>query len=300
MGDAPLGGELAAEDVWPDAPAPQGRGSTIVLALNRTPAGIIQRAMNKSESDRVSTPSPAGCAGKPRSCAPRRRGRPAKGARPDGDRLLRAAALAFAEQGFEGASLRAIAAAADVDPALIAYRFGGKEALWRAVIEDFAEEVRAVLGCGAGGPCGDRLTGFLDALAGLSCRRPELARMLLREACGPDQGERADHIREALTRPIRDRLAPLVAEAEAARPPEARADPDVRLFAILGAICMVLATRPSLAAFTGLAGDETALRAELLRSLRLPPCPDGLPDGVPGGRPDACPEACPDDDLTGA
>lgn len=221
-------------------------------------------------------------------CAPRRRGRPAKGDSPDGDRLLRAAARAFADHGFDGASLRGIAAAADVDPALISYRYGGKEALWRAVIEDFAEEVETTLAGAACPEAPDRLARMVDALAALSCRRPDLARLLIREASGADEGERADHIRATLTRPLHDRLAPLVAAVEAGRPAEARADPEVRLFAMLGAICMVLATRRALAAFTEIAGDEARLRDELLRSLRLPSCPGAPCPNTP------CPDApCP-------
>lgn len=216
----------------------------------------------------MSTPSSAGklpC----RPCAPRRRGRPAKDAPRDGTGLLRAAAQAFAEQGFEGATLRGIAAAAGVDPALISYRYGGKAALWRAVIEDFAEEVLTALQCA---PCGppDRLAALIDALCRLSCRRPDIARLMIREATCPAEGERPALIRDLLTRPLHDALLPLVADAEALRPPGDRADPEVRLFAMLGALWMVLSTRPALAAFTEIAGDEARLRDELLRSLRLP------------------------------
>src|SRR3979490_392118 len=65
-------------------------------------------------------------------------GRPGKD-RPNGALLLlQAGQSAFARHGFEGASLRGIAAAAGVDPALAAHHFGSKEALWQAVIERFA------------------------------------------------------------------------------------------------------------------------------------------------------------------
>lgn len=203
-------------------------------------------------------------------CAPRRRGRPAKGERPAETGLIDAAARAFAEHGFEGASLRAIAAAADVDPALIAYRHGGKLALWRAVIEDYAEEVRTALDAAPDAPEG-RLPALVDALARLACRRPELALLVLREAATAGDCERAAFIRDHLTRPIHDLLRPLVADDEALRAPQARADPDVRIFAMLGAVCMIGATRASLEAFTPIACDEARLRAELLRGLGLTP-----------------------------
>ena len=49
--------------------------------------------------------------------------------------LIDAALGAFAEKGFEGASLREIAAQAGVNPALIRHHFGGKEELWKATAE---------------------------------------------------------------------------------------------------------------------------------------------------------------------
>src|ERR1700688_1861144 len=52
--------------------------------------------------------------------------------------LLKAGQSAFARHGFEGASLRGIAAAAGVEPALAAHHFGSKEALWEAVIDRLA------------------------------------------------------------------------------------------------------------------------------------------------------------------
>jgi TetR/AcrR family transcriptional regulator len=52
--------------------------------------------------------------------------------------LLKAGQSAFARHGFEGASLRGIAAAAGVDPALAVHHFGSKEALGEAVIERLA------------------------------------------------------------------------------------------------------------------------------------------------------------------
>jgi AcrR family transcriptional regulator len=66
--------------------------------------------------------------------APRRRGR-----RPGGadtrNALLAAARAEFAERGFDGATVRAIADRAGVDPAMVNHWFGGKEALFIAVMD---------------------------------------------------------------------------------------------------------------------------------------------------------------------
>ncbi|MGY1747423.1 TetR/AcrR family transcriptional regulator [Blastococcus sp. SYSU D00695] len=49
--------------------------------------------------------------------------------------MLTAARTAFAERGYDGASIRAIAAAAEVDPALVHHYFGTKDKLFLAAVE---------------------------------------------------------------------------------------------------------------------------------------------------------------------
>ncbi|MBB3676682.1 TetR family transcriptional regulator [Modestobacter versicolor] len=49
--------------------------------------------------------------------------------------MLAAARTAFAEKGFDGASIRVIATAAGVDPALVHHYFGSKDKLFLAAIE---------------------------------------------------------------------------------------------------------------------------------------------------------------------
>jgi AcrR family transcriptional regulator len=51
------------------------------------------------------------------------------------ERILAAAEQIFAESGFDGATVRQIAIAADVPIALISYHFGGKEGLYKAIFE---------------------------------------------------------------------------------------------------------------------------------------------------------------------
>ncbi|MGH3836568.1 MAG: TetR family transcriptional regulator [Pseudonocardiaceae bacterium] len=67
-----------------------------------------------------------------------RGGRP-RGRRPAGEdtraALLDAARVEFTERGFDGATVRAIAQRAGVDPAMVNHWFGGKDALFVAVME---------------------------------------------------------------------------------------------------------------------------------------------------------------------
>jgi AcrR family transcriptional regulator len=60
--------------------------------------------------------------------------------------ILEAARVAFAACGYDGSSLRAIAAAAGVDPALLIYYFNTKEGLFHAVVDRpyaFVDDLRA-------------------------------------------------------------------------------------------------------------------------------------------------------------
>lgn len=79
-------------------------------------------------------------------------GRRSSGRRPGPSRtredVLAAARTAFAERGFEAVTVRQIAAAAGVDPAMIGHHFGSKAALFRAVLDigvDPGVEIAAVL-----------------------------------------------------------------------------------------------------------------------------------------------------------
>jgi TetR/AcrR family transcriptional regulator, regulator of cefoperazone and chloramphenicol sensitivity len=51
------------------------------------------------------------------------------------EKIIKAASRAFARNGYDGASIRTIVAAADVNQAAINYHFGSKEGLYRAVLQ---------------------------------------------------------------------------------------------------------------------------------------------------------------------
>lgn len=61
-------------------------------------------------------------------------------------RLLEAALAVFGEKGLKGATVREIAAAAGQNVASIAYYFGGKKQLYRAVLEAIVRELRRHVG----------------------------------------------------------------------------------------------------------------------------------------------------------
>jgi AcrR family transcriptional regulator len=75
----------------------------------------------------------------PPAPGPRRRGRPSRAEAVDApaarDRILTAARNEFAERGYDRASIRGIAKAADVDPALVHHYFGTKEQVFEVAVE---------------------------------------------------------------------------------------------------------------------------------------------------------------------
>ncbi|MFJ9826517.1 TetR family transcriptional regulator [Streptomyces sp. NPDC101160] len=99
--------------------------------------------------------------------APRRRGRPSRTAADDGgpgarERILEAARELFAEKGYDKTSVRGIAKAAGVDPALVHHYYGTKDEVFAAAIE-VSFEPTAVVPAIVAGPrdaIGERLARF--------------------------------------------------------------------------------------------------------------------------------------------
>src|SRR5690625_4542214 len=74
----------------------------------------------------------------------RRRGRPRSGEPSARERIVAAAVEEFAEQGYDGATTRGIAARAHVDPASLHHHFGTKADLFAEIIETPMRPDRAV------------------------------------------------------------------------------------------------------------------------------------------------------------
>jgi AcrR family transcriptional regulator len=162
------------------------------------------------------------------------------------ERILRAAEKLFAEHGYDGVSVRQIAAAAGVQLALLSYHFKTKEGLYRAVfhrrIEPVAAErrrqLRAVMERKDPPP---RIEEVLDALA-----RPwvefrdarggsHYARLIAREVGDP---------REAKRGIVRDMLDPIarefIAAMERALPGRPRAEVHWGYHFFIGALLLLM------------------------------------------------------------
>jgi AcrR family transcriptional regulator len=116
------------------------------------------------------------------AAVPRRRGRPARTEAGEGpgarERILEAARTEFAERGYDKTTVRGIAKAADVDPALVHHYFGTKDEVFAAAIEVSFEPtlvIPAILGQGTDG-IGERLARyFIGVWENPATRAPLLA-----------------------------------------------------------------------------------------------------------------------------
>jgi AcrR family transcriptional regulator len=139
----------------------------------RRPARPRAGGGDPAEEDQLSTAEPA-----PARRSGRRPGNP--GTR---DAVLAAARQAFAEKGFDGATIRGIAAAAGVDPALVHHYFGSKDKLFLAAIEAPANPADLLP---------EALAGGRDALG------HNVVRLLLRVWDGPMQPAALALVRSAI------------------------------------------------------------------------------------------------------
>lgn len=124
------------------------------------------------------------------------------------DRIVAAARAEFAARGYDAATIRGIAAAAGVDPALVRHYFGSKEHLFVVALEfpvDPAEFVPRLLESGLDG-LGERIAAFFLEAWDTPDGRPFLA--LLRSVASNEQA--AEALRQFVTREVLERVAAIL------------------------------------------------------------------------------------------
>jgi AcrR family transcriptional regulator len=120
-------------------------------------------------------------------------------------KILAAARANFARVGYDGGTIRAIAAEAGVDPSLVLHYFGSKEGVFRAAVAfpvDPAQFVPQLLAPGLDG-LGERLVRFFLETWDSPAGRPLLA--LIRSVVASEDA--AALLREFITREVLGRLA---------------------------------------------------------------------------------------------
>jgi TetR/AcrR family transcriptional regulator len=119
-----------------------------------------------------------------------KRKRPGQAHRPRNSEGTREALLAagtelFAERGYDGVRVWAIAHAAGVNKAMVSYHFGGKQKLYRAIVDaTFAEIVsRSERLAASPGPAPELLRQLVEVVGDVATRRdPHFCTIMLREA----------------------------------------------------------------------------------------------------------------------
>ncbi len=200
----------------------------------------------------------------------RRRGRPAK-VHAQGDiALLDAAQSAFARYGFEGATLRGVAAAAGVDPALVAHYFGSKDALWEAVVDRMSQRLLPTIAELEGLnrrtsiPIRTRLGNGLWQLVSIVCEDPEFGMFLSR--AGAEKNERLDLIVRKLLRPHHDAFQPILLEAMRQKV-IGKQPVEILYFMLVQAISMTVSYRHILSEFGAGVDDIAKLKAGVMQCI---------------------------------
>ncbi|WP_213992122.1 TetR family transcriptional regulator [Sodalis sp. dw_96] len=199
----------------------------------------------------------------------RQRGRPRKSQTPRSALILETALNIFSSYGFEGSSLRQIASVADVDVALLSHFFGSKLGLWKAVIDQIADQVVAIIlamdheNNGALSE-GEYFRHVMEQLIDLVCDTPLMAKFMVKEIA--QQDERSEYVYERLIKPPHDLLLPLIKKARDAGD-IGDTDPELFFFVFTGSIAMTVATRPFIVRFSPTAAQDEAFRRELKRTV---------------------------------
>lgn len=129
--------------------------------------------------------------------------------------ILEAARSVFGDKGYDRATVRAIAAEAGVDPAMIHHFFGSKEQLFIATVDLPAPALEAIRSALAGGPdgVGERLATVFFMVWEQEQARSSLLGILRSAMGGEDRA--VDAFRQFLTSMLIDEIRPVIQAEDA-------------------------------------------------------------------------------------
>ena len=210
------------------------------------------------------------------SLAKRRPGRPARATPAETphdavrERLLEAAQQRFATRGYTAVSVRELARAAHVSPAMIAYYFRDKAGLLDAVFDRVFERLLARVRELAEAPASEReaperlIRVYLDTIG----RDPWLPALLVREVLGGDAERRARFASRFPAR-LAPVLLPLFAREKSRGHLRADLDPMLALLSLVGMCAFPYLAHPLLGPVLGYELDEGFRRRLADHSVRL-------------------------------
>jgi AcrR family transcriptional regulator len=113
---------------------------------------------------------------------------------PERSRLLEAALKVFAAHDYSGASLKRIAAEAEVTAAMVNYYFGSKEQLYATVVEAAFKHLQELVAsrCGSAHAFEVRVTGFVEAHDRFATSLPDASELMVRAAFRPENSRRSE------------------------------------------------------------------------------------------------------------
>lgn len=131
--------------------------------------------------------------------------------------ILQRAFSAFARQGYDGVTLRQLAADCGISDSLLSHHFGNKQQLWReaadSVFAPLHRQLVETLESIEAENLAWKLRHNLKASLVLLATHPEVVAFMFRE--GDTESERADHLRRHYVDPYTDRIHRLVDQAAA-------------------------------------------------------------------------------------
>jgi TetR/AcrR family transcriptional regulator len=184
----------------------------------------------------------------------------------DSDALLKAARQAFAKQGFTSTSVREIARASGVDPALLTHHFGSKETLWLAVVEQMAKQAAPLIEETLRLRESDlsereRVDHALAILIDQVFDSPDIGMFF--STAATEQDERLNALIDRLVRPYHDALVPLLADAVDSGVLE-QTDPELLFWMLTNAISKTVSYSHLLARFSSLPRRRKDFKAVVL------------------------------------
>ena len=135
--------------------------------------------------------------------------------------LLTTAMRLFSEKGFDTVSVRDICSASKTNISLVSYYFGGKEGLYRSVLEEHMTRFRSQLEAAMDRFGNEKMTrevfqreirAIVEVVVQLNIDHPEFGPIMLRERIDKMPHAREIHMRTA--RPLADRLEKLMKDAQ--------------------------------------------------------------------------------------
>jgi AcrR family transcriptional regulator len=200
----------------------------------------------------------------------RPRGRPAgEGTLDVRAALLAAARERFLERSYREVSVRELAAAAGVNPAMVGYYFGDKQGLYAAMLQEVMEPLAARIESMLASP-GDRppdLPGFLRAYMQTAAAHPWLPRLILRDVLAPGGA-----FRERFIEQFAGRMAPKVAALAGrnrAGTSQPTLDPRLTVVSMLSLGLWPFLAMPLLERALGLTPDEDGVERLIEHTVRF-------------------------------